>query len=60
MAKEVEEYLEDPELGDDSDPTYREEMFETFYDLGKKPEDLGPEWAADYKKWLETYEPDEE
>jgi hypothetical protein len=47
-------YLEDPELQDDSDPEYREEMFKGFQYSGLKPEDIttDPQCAKEYARWL--------
>ncbi len=48
------EYVEDPEPGDENDPAYKLEMFETFKEMGWKPEDLtgDPKYAAEYAVWL--------
>jgi hypothetical protein len=50
-----EEYVDDPTPGDENDPEYQEEMFDTFQSLGWKPEDLNEDdpWRELYRKWLE-------
>jgi hypothetical protein len=46
-------YDDDPELGDENDPAYREEMFETFRFMGCTPEDLkDPLYRDEYAEWL--------
>ena len=48
-------YVEDPELHDEDDPAYQEEMFELFRTLDWKPEDLADQkYAAKYAEWLKT------
>jgi hypothetical protein len=49
-------YLEDPELGDENDPEYRQEMLETFKSLGLTPADIKTDdkLRADYAAWLKT------
>jgi hypothetical protein len=43
----------DPELGDENDPEYQNEIFEILRQSGTKPEDLpDPKEAALYAKWL--------
>jgi hypothetical protein len=44
----------DPEPPDEEDPSFKEEMFRSFMELGWKPEDLTrePETAAEYSRWL--------
>jgi hypothetical protein len=45
---------EDPELGDENDPEYKEEMFETYLYMGWKPTDLrDPKDQKEYAEWLE-------
>jgi hypothetical protein len=55
-------YDADPELGDENDPEYKEEMFRSFRHMGWKPEDIAtdPVYAAEYAEWLKTAPPDDE
>jgi hypothetical protein len=48
---------EDPELGDENDPEYREQLFYTFKYSDTKPEDIvtDPEMAKEYAEWLKTH-----
>jgi len=49
------EYNEDPELHDENDPEYQQEMFRIYQSLGWKPEDLHDrEYAEQYAEWLKT------
>jgi len=46
-------YKEDPELGDENDPAYKEEMFQTFKYMGWSPEQLkDPKDQQEYADWL--------
>ena len=46
-------YEEDPEMGDENDPEYRNEMFETFKYMSVEPEELrDPALRAEYAAWL--------
>ena len=48
-------YEEDPEMGDENDPEYKAEMFETFGYMSVKPEELrDPAFRAEYAAWLTT------
>jgi hypothetical protein len=40
MRNLEDEYNEDPELHDENDPEYQQEMFRIYQSLGWKPEDL--------------------
>lgn len=52
-------YNEDPEPGDENDPAYKEEMFETFKYMGWEPEDLtDPKDQQEYAHWLKRREDD--
>ncbi len=44
----------DPELHDENDPAYKEEMFETMKAMGWKPERItnDPKCAKEYAEWL--------
>jgi hypothetical protein len=54
------EYPADPELQDENEPEYQEEMFRTFLSLGWAPQDLRDrQYAKKYAKWLHTASPDE-
>jgi hypothetical protein len=54
-------YFDDPKLGDEEDPEYREEMFRTYRFMGTRPEQLhDPAFAAEYAEWLKTAPPEEE
>jgi hypothetical protein len=47
-------YDDDPELHDENDPEYRDEMFRTFQSLGWRPEDLRDKnYAVLYSAWLQ-------
>lgn len=47
------EFQEDPELGDDTDPEYKLELFETYKEMGWKPENLtDPQEQKEYADWL--------
>jgi hypothetical protein len=53
-------YEEDPVLGDEDDPSYMEEMFETFKELGWSPEKIQDEkYRKAYADWLETHSDNE-
>lgn len=44
---------EDPEPPDENDPEFKEEMFETYKEMGWRPEDLkNPQDAEEYAAWL--------
>jgi hypothetical protein len=45
-------YKDEPELVDENDPAFREEMFQTFKHMKVKPEDL-KEDREEYAAWLE-------
>ena len=45
---EMEGYLEDPELGDENDPEYRQGMFAQLKSLGASPKDI--QGDAKFKK----------
>jgi hypothetical protein len=47
-------FLEDPEMGDEKDPAYRREMFETFKHMGCAPDDIrtDPKMKKEYAEWL--------
>ena len=48
-----EKYQDYPEPGGESDPAYREEMFETYKFMKIKPEELVDlVYRAQYIKWL--------
>lgn len=54
-------YVEDPELQDENEPGYQEEMFELFRMRKWKPEDLiDQSYAAKYAAWLKTASPEAE
>jgi len=49
-------FHEDPEPGDENDPEYKEEMFETFKYMGWKPEQLrDPKDQKEYADWLKKH-----
>lgn len=51
----IDDYEVDPELPDENDPQFREEVFQILKVQGCKPEDLiDPEDAALYAEWLKT------
>ena len=52
----------DPELRDENDPAFKEEMFRLFRHMRWRPEDLttDPVYAAEYAEWLKTEPPDED
>ena len=55
----VRKMFADPELHDENDPEYREEMFETFRVLGWKPADIrDSDYAVKYAEWLKTVPPE--
>jgi hypothetical protein len=47
-------YKDDPELGDENDPAYMLELFETAKAMGWGPEDIrtDEQFRADYAAWL--------
>lgn len=47
-------YFDDPELGDENDPAYREEQFETYKAMGWTPDDIKTDdvHRAAYAAWL--------
>ncbi len=46
-------YDEDPELEDENDPEFKEEMFQTFKHMGWTPDDLkNPGDKQEYAAWL--------
>lgn len=48
-------YDEDPELGDEDDPEYKEEIFETMKSMGWGPEKLtDPAEREEYAEWLKN------
>ena len=50
---------EDPEVQDDTDPEFEEEMFHTMRAMGWKPEGLRDrEFAAKFAEWLKTAPPE--
>ena len=52
-------YVEDPELQDDDDSEYQEEMFELFRMLKWRPDDIADQkYAAKYAEWLKTAVPE--
>jgi len=54
MAENQEPYLDDPEPGDENDPEYRLEMFETFKACKIPPEKITTDDAFrdEYAAWL--------
>ncbi len=50
----------DPELPDDYDPEFMEEMFQTFKALNWTPADIttDPKYAELYAEWLKTHTDD--
>jgi hypothetical protein len=62
--RSLDDFDADPELGqagDENDPEYQAEMFETFRAMRWKPEDLKDlDYAQKYAEWLKTAPPDEE
>lgn len=53
QVRDFSDYDEDPELGDENDPEYMNEIFETFKYMGWKPEDLpDPKDQSEYAAWL--------
>lgn len=47
-------YEDDPVPGDENDPEYREELFETFKAMRTKPEEIvDKRMAKEYAEWLE-------
>lgn len=56
MATLFKNYQEDPDLGDENDPAYKEEMFRFFQIRGWTPEDLKDKtYAEEYGKWLQSH-----
>jgi hypothetical protein len=50
-------YRDDPEPGDESDPAYKEELFETYRFMGWAPDMFpDPEYRAEYAAWLKAHE----
>ena len=48
-------YRDDPEPGDESDPAYKEELFETYKFMGLAPDMFpDPEYRAEYAAWLKA------
>jgi hypothetical protein len=61
IIRDIRDYQEDPEMGDENNPEYREEMFQMFRTLGWGPDDLiDRQYASQYAEWLKTVCPDEE
>jgi hypothetical protein len=55
MGDLEDEYDEDPELHDENDPEYQQEMFRIYQSLGWRPEDLHDRaYAEQYAEWLKT------
>ena len=51
--KQSDDWFPDPEPGDENDPAYKEEMFETLKFMKIKPEELVDlVYRAQYIKWL--------
>jgi hypothetical protein len=49
-------YQEDPELGDENDPEYKQEMFETFKVMRWTPDEItDPQYRKEYAEWLEDH-----
>lgn len=47
------DYGEDPELGDEKDPAYMEEIFSSYKHMGWEPEQLkDPADQQEYRNWL--------
>lgn len=47
-------YVDDPVPGDEKDPEYREELFETFKVMRSRPEEIvDKKMAKEYAEWLE-------
>ena len=45
-------YDEDPKLGDENDPEYKDEMFEAFLEMGWTPDQLvDPKDQKEYADW---------
>ncbi len=52
-----EDYEEDPTLGNEDDPEYKAELFESFREMGWRPEDLkDPQDQREYAEWLQNRE----
>ena len=63
MTEEMsrEDFDDDFEPGDESDPEYMNEIHEQMLHCGTKPEDLpNPSDRAEYVAWLEKRAPEEE
>ena len=62
MPKPDEDMFPDPEPGNEDDPEYKEELFNTMKAMGWKPEDLtnNPKGAAEYARWLKRQQREEE
>ncbi len=54
-------YVEEPASPDENDPEFQAELFDTFFALGWKPEDIKvPELASRYAEWLNTQDAGDE
>jgi hypothetical protein len=54
----IDDWERDPELTDDDDPGYREELFEMCIHFGWPPSDLlDRPFAAQFKEWLARQQP---
>ena len=53
--KDILHVMDDPELPDENDPDFKEEMFALHQYLGDKPEDLSmtKKQRKEYAEWLE-------
>lgn len=52
-----ENYQDDPEPGDENDPSYSEELFETYRAMDVKPDEFPePEYREKYAAWLKAHE----
>ncbi len=50
-------YPDDPELGDENDPEYKEQLFQTMrYMKTLKLENFDEKFAQEYKEWLAKQE----
>jgi len=48
-------YHEDPEFPDESDPAYREEIFETIFEMKWAPEEIKESGKREeYRSWLKA------
>jgi len=55
------DYDEDPEMGDENDPEYKEELFRGYKFMAWTPTDLAdPVDRQEYADWLEKHSADEE